>query len=256
MSEDADFKILLKDKKLFSSKTLFLKELKRFKADISANLGLADLVFGEIMSRNEGQYSRIEINYPSCFSVHNALRPHILLEFTVSECYLPIEKLKVNTLIEDTLENIFLFESPKIPCVSISETAIEKWVGLTRRISAIERGYHDDDNTLIRHVYDLHAIKQAGGINDNFFNLAKNIILNDADQFKNQHPEYTANPLLEIKNSMDLLKTKAMWQDRYQEFIEAMVYDHTDTLSYKTALDVLDDMSDKIIYLLSESQFT
>ena len=55
---------------------------------------------------------------------------------------------------------------------------------------------------------------------------------------------------------MDLLKTKAMWQDRYQEFIEAMVYDHTDTLSYKTALDVLDDMSDKIIYLLSESQFT
>ena len=52
-----------------------------------------------------------------------------------------------------------IFSPLHIDCVSLDETAIEKWVGLTRRIVAIKRGYHPDDETLIRHVYDLNAIK-------------------------------------------------------------------------------------------------
>lgn len=55
-------------------------------------------------------------------------------------------------------------------------------VSLTRRIAAIERGYHDDDQTLVRHVYDLNAIRQADRINDVFFSLAKTIIGYDARQ--------------------------------------------------------------------------
>lgn len=51
------------------------------------------------------------------------------------------------------------------------ETAIEKWEGLTRRIIAIERGYHYDDPSLIRHVYDLNAIESAEPIPENFLML-------------------------------------------------------------------------------------
>jgi hypothetical protein len=53
---------------------------------------------------------------------------------------------------------------------------------------AIERAYYPDDKTLIRHVYDLNAIKRADRINTAFYTLAKIIVKNDAKQFKNQHP--------------------------------------------------------------------
>lgn len=152
--------------------------------------------------RNEGQYSRIEIAYPSIYSSNNFLRPHVLLEFTVSEIRLSVEKLLVKTLIEDTLKDIAIFSGPETQCITAEETAIEKWVGLTRRIMAIERGYHHDDKTLIRHIYDLNAINKMAKITDDFFDLAKAIVNRDAMQFKNQHPEYSKDPMSEILKSL------------------------------------------------------
>jgi hypothetical protein len=78
------------------------------------------------------------------------LRPDIKIELTFSDILLPINELKVKTLIEDNFEQTKLFIAPITKCISINETAIEKWVGLTRRIMAIERGREDDDKTLIR----------------------------------------------------------------------------------------------------------
>lgn len=74
----------------------------------------------------------------------------------------------MKTLIEDNFDQTKLFIPPITKCISIDETAIEKWVGLTRRIMAIERGREDDDKTLIRHVYDLNAINEANKINSSF----------------------------------------------------------------------------------------
>ena len=48
-----------------------------------------------------------------------------------------------------------------MPCVSLVETAAEKFVALTRRAGAefaAAGGPHDA--TLVRHVYDLHAIRE------------------------------------------------------------------------------------------------
>src|SRR5207249_2459247 len=121
---------------------------------------------------------------------------------------------------------INLFIPPSTKCISVDETAIEKWVGLTRRIMAIERGYEDDDKTLIRHVYDLNEINQANRVNSNFIKFAKIVVTNDGKQFKNQHPEYAADTSSEIKQSLSLLKIKPLWKERYEEFIEAMVYNN------------------------------
>ncbi len=147
MSEDVDFKIQLKKIDVNLSKTKFLKELKEFRSHIKSNLILPDMITGIPVVRNEGQYSRIDINYPSIFPASTRLRPHILLEFTVSDIRLPATILPVKTLIEETLENIILSPSSSTHCISVDETAIEKWVGLTRRIVAIEREY----NTMMKH---------------------------------------------------------------------------------------------------------
>lgn len=247
MSEDIDFKIQTKEAAKNLSKTQFLKELKKFRLHIASTLTNSGLSIANSTIRNEGQYSQIALQYLSTFPLTTTLRPHILLEFTVSDIRLPTENLSINTLIEDTLKNIILFDAPETSCVSVNETAIEKWVGLTRRIIAIERTYHADDKTLIRHVYDLNAINHANNINSDFFELAKIIIHNDAQQFKNQHPEYATDPAAEIKQSLTLLKNKTLWKERYQEFIETMVYDNNFSLEYDDAIKVLGDLSNKII---------
>jgi hypothetical protein len=144
-----------------------------------------------------------------------------------------------------------IFSSSSICCVSADETAIEKWVSLTRRIAAIERDYHYDDPTLVRHIYDLNAIKQADKINDIFFNLAHTTVNYDARQFKNQHPEYFNDPIAEVHQSLEILKNKALWKERYQKFIDSMVYDKAAVSDYDGAIQSLESISTKIISTLS-----
>ncbi|MDR3491576.1 MAG: nucleotidyl transferase AbiEii/AbiGii toxin family protein [Gammaproteobacteria bacterium] len=247
MSEDVDFKIQVKKTNVILSKSQLMKELKKFRSQIKSKLILPGLITSEPIVRNEGQYSRIEINYPSAFSTSTGLRPHILLEFTLSDIRLSVANLSVKTLIEDTLKNIVIFTPSSTQCVSVEETAIEKWVGLTRRIILIERNRHYDDSTLVRHIYDLNSIKSANRINANFFTLANAIVTNDATQFKNQHPEYSTDPGAEIRQSLAILKNKLLWKERYQEFIEIMVYDNTTAIEYENAINILENISARVI---------
>ncbi len=251
MSEDVDFKIHLKNITKSYSKSKLLKELKEFRTHLKSQLMVLGLDVGEPVVRNEGKYSQIEINYPSGFSLNSQLRPHVLLEFTVSNIRLRSENLHVRTLIEETLENTNIFPQRETQCISICETAIEKWVGLTRRVMAIERGYHSDDKTLIRHVYDLNAIQALGKINTDFFLLAPEIVNYDMNQFKNQYIEYSENPSAEIRQSISILKNKPLWKQRYNEFIETMVYAQTDALKYENAIEFLEDISTRILDSLS-----
>lgn len=252
MSEDLDFKIQLKNTNEIFSRSHLTKELKQFRNQIMSSLVNSDLKINDFAVRNEGKYSRIELNYPISFPGNNGLRPNILLEFTLSNILLKTEILDVNTIIEDTLAIPPLFSSTPTHCLSINETAIEKWVGLTRRIAAIERGYHHDDKTLIRHVYDLNAIINDTKFSAKFFNLAKVIICHDIEQVKNQHPEYAIDPATEIKKSLELLRNKLLWRERYSEFIETMTYSNN-TQPYTEALDAIEKISLQIISTLGDN---
>ena len=174
-----------------------------------------------------------------------------MLEFTLSDIRLAIEELSVKTIIEDVQKEIILFTPSQTPCISVEETAIEKWVGLTRRIIAIERRYCPDDNALVRHIFDLNSIIEANKISTNFFMLAQDIIISDAKQFKNQHPEYSLNPSAEIQESLALLKNKSIWKESYQTFLEEMVYEPSSAIEYEKALTTIEYISDKIIRSLS-----
>lgn len=242
MSEDVDFKVQLKLPENFS-KSRLRKELKEFRSQIRSTLIISDLSVTNDVTKNEGRYQQITLKYPLSFPIGSALRPDIKVEFTFATILLPTDGLKVKTIIEDAIKEINLFTAPTTTCLSINETAIEKWVGLTRRIMAIERGREEDDKTLIRHIYDLNAINQANKINSNVVALAKTIITSDGNQFKNQHPEYVTNPTLEIKQSLSLLKNKSIWKKRYEEFIESMVYSNTRALPYEQAIHVLERIS-------------
>ncbi len=250
MSEDIDFKIQFKNIGKNFSKSRMLKELTQFRELINSKLKIEGLTSGQPRVLNKGQYSRIEITYPSAFIANPNLRPDILLEFTLSDIRLSIKNLPIKTLIEDTFKNIVLFAPSSTNCISTDETAIEKWVALTRRVIAIERGYHPNDETLIRHVYDLNAINRANKINNDFFTLAKEIVTTDAKKFKNQHPEYSTNPSAEIRESLALLKNKAIWQEHYEKFLIEMVYDSFPALEYEKAITKIEEISAEILDIL------
>lgn len=250
MSEDVDFKIEKKPATADFSKSHMLKELKAFRIELQSKLNIPHLIASEPVVRNEGKYSRIELTYPSVFTINDNLRPHILFEFTLSNIRCDVVTRSVKTLMEETIPELVLFPDRATLCVHVHETAIEKWVGLTRRIIAIERGSHHDDRSLIRHVYDLNAIELAEPIPDNFLMLAKDIVLTDAQQFKNQNPEYAANPAEEINRSLDLLLTKPIWRERYYDFIENMVFNPNLAADYDKAINVISGLSKKVISYL------
>jgi len=247
MSEDIDFKIQLKNKEENFSKNRLLKELKKFRTQIMESLNLPNLTVSDSAVRNEGQYLRAELTYPVLFTGNDTLRPHLLLEFTFADVRLATERLTVNTIIEDVMKVDTIFSPLPIDCISSDETAIEKWVGLTRRVAAIERQRHYDDTTLIRHVYDLNAVKQANRINNIFFELAKTIVLADAKQFKNQHPEYFNDPATEIRQSLEVLKNKGIWKERYHQFTSSMVYEKTAMPDYVSAMQSLEMISKNVL---------
>lgn len=174
MSEDIDFKIIYKHSKQTISKSKMQKFLRQFKNMILSKLYESQLTVENIIALNENKYFKADLKYDSAFSIHAILRPHLLVEFTFSDVKLETELLSVRTLIEETLQLPQLQTLDVVECISCIETAIEKWVALTRKISAIERGYYNDDPSLIRHVYDLTAISNCNLIKyvqDNQINL-------------------------------------------------------------------------------------
>ena len=254
MSEDADFKFQRNEITCESlSKSQYLKALKLFRTQIEDVLRKTEFTFAEIAPRNEGQYLRIKLNYPSAFEINHTLRPHILLEFTASKVKLQTIELPITTLVEDTLGVSVDIKPCTVNCVSAEETAAEKWVGLTRRIAANERGYYKLDPTLVRHIYDLSAIYEANQLKENFYKITKNIVMTDAYQFRNQYPEYFADPIYEINQSLLVLEKNSEWKQHYVDFIETMVYDKTNTHTYESAVQLIREVSYKITNTINEN---
>lgn len=251
MSEDIDFKIQLKNTSANFSNSRILKELKVFRELINAKLEIPGLIINPPQVRNEGKYTRIEISYPHAFAgINPSLRPDILLELTQANIKLATENVTIKTIIDETFEEKNLLPPFLTPCISIEETAIEKWVGLTRRVIAAERNKDFKDDNLVRHVYDLYCIRQANKIDNTFFQLAKGVVIEDMKQFGNQHPEYAINPISEIRQSLGLLKNKVEWKENYLMFIEGMAFEPHTSPDYEKALMVVEQLSDKVIDLL------
>ena len=245
MSEDIDFKIKSFDSSW--SKMQLRSELKKLHQQILLAIENSNFTLIKNIARNENRYLKIELAYPSAFSLPDNLRPHILLEFTASKIRLPTLNLFVKTLIQEVMENEIPLTNSKCDCLSLDEIAAEKWVALTRRISKIERGYIKPDKWLIRHLYDIAAIGIANKLGNDFFMIIKNIIASDAKQFKTQHPEYFNDPMQEINRSIHILENNPYWQSCYDNFIDVMVFDKIKPVNYQDAIQILKIVSNKII---------
>lgn len=101
----------------------------------------------------------------------------------------------------------------------------------------------DVDPTLVRHIYDLHMIRDL-------FNpaevaaLARDIAAADAVEFRNQYPAYATGIAGETKKALDALRTDPLHRERYAGFLADMVYgerpEFDDALKTVTDIDWLE----------------
>jgi hypothetical protein len=100
-SEDVDF-IVIAPSLANESKSKQRKILSDFKDTVIANLKTAFHIDDDkVFARNGNQFVAIEIDYPTLFPRADALRPHILVEFTVAGLVLPAIQLPVSSFVNE-----------------------------------------------------------------------------------------------------------------------------------------------------------
>lgn len=247
MSEDCDFRICLKEPASELNKSSLRRALKDFRNKITNEFRNDVFVIddAEINTRNEGRYVNIQMQYPQIYSPALSMKPFIACEFFVGELRTPQETKMITSMIKQRLKLDIPHPEYNIDCMSIIETASEKWVALTRRIAtAQQRDYYYDKN-LVRHLYDLYQIQKHSINSEKFSALAKDVISNDGDQLKSHNEDFYKNPLAQIELSMQELKNNPLWRNNWIEFVETMVFDQN-TPSYDEVIANLETLTSKV----------
>jgi Nucleotidyl transferase AbiEii toxin, Type IV TA system len=126
--------------------------------------------------------------------------------------------------------------------VALVETVAEKFVALTRRLGtelAVANGPRDD--TLPRHVYDLHVVRPHYDPSE-LIALARAIMLADAKAYGHQFPAYRENPVAETLRAIRGLSADEYFARSYATFLRDMVYGETP--DFETALATLTALAD------------
>lgn len=113
----------------------------------------------QLHSRDANRYTLIQLSYESG-EISGSLRPAIQVELNFARLREATISLPVASFVAEAFSRPP--EIASIDCVSVTETAAEKLVSLTRRtamqIAGISR---EPDPTLVRHIYDLHMDSRA-----------------------------------------------------------------------------------------------
>ncbi len=248
MSEDCDFRMQsnqaikqLTNNALRNSLRAYRKQIHQSLEDTGFNVDEKN-----IQISNAGQFMRIKLEYETLYSPAKNMRPHLLLEFINVDTQSSILELPVTTLIKQTLGDEIDHPVRTIKCISILETAAEKWVAFTRRLASIERGYREFDGTLIRHLYDLHKIDQLNHLEPSFNDMVVKLILEDKERYKNQNPEFDSNPTQEIINVVNLLPSHSRWRQEWEYFTNTMVFNH-ELITYDDTVNIFVKCSNNLI---------
>jgi len=224
MSEDVDFKLDVRDRSLSKNQRRGLlsafrdttvSELKKLGYEIQDE---------HVKSRDANRYTEIQLPYKTSFTQLAAIRPDVRIELNASSPRIATVMCDVQTLVS---RGLTLSRAGSVPCLDVSETMAEKIVAFTRRAAHFLRGKTrgEFDTTLVRHLYDVYQLENAGGVsNDVVLELAGHISKNDAIEFARQHPEYVSDPKGETQRSLNALTEDHRFEDWYNQFVDIMIY--------------------------------
>ncbi len=246
MSEDVDFKIVPRHAAAVS-RTMLRQQLGALRGRVTSALRAAGFDFdptdtATTRSCNESRYTIWQLPYDSVLGSSEGLRPTIQVELTYAPLRLPSISKPVSSFVSEAFERPP--EVGTMPCVSVTETAAEKLISLTRRTATERAGLsRDPDPALVRHIYDLHAMRHNIDRNQ-LIDLARLIAVADGQEFRNQYPAYAADIAGETRAAVMALQIDLTYRQRYDDFILAMVYGEHH--GFETALGTVTDLANAV----------
>ncbi len=226
MSEDVDIKLiptnefnaLGRDKRKAKRKNL-VQQIERLLTHQMSHFAIE-----ERNVRDEYRYIEYELKYPQQFSQAPCLRPIIKLEL--------IETIPLQTVEERSIQSLVaeLYKQPeeveKFACISVNATLVEKVISMLRRTMLVKRdAQRKDDITLVRHIYDVHCIATANEPDiESLATMFRAALDEDIARFGNQHPEFTSNPVNELRFGLEELESNPLFRQRFAEFVTPMVF--------------------------------
>jgi predicted nucleotidyltransferase component of viral defense system len=240
MSEDLDIKIVFSPALAAASGSRQRKALKALKVRLLEEFGKVGLHLDEtdeeaLKARNDNRCVEYKLTYDRRTYDASVLDPRIKVETVVSALRCNVVMKSVSSLAAEAYQNPH--EVPEVACIAVEETAAEKIVSLTRRVAAKLEGDHDRfDNRIIRHVYDLHMIRNSINVAEVAV-LAREIVEQDAKQFANQHPAYVADPETATRRALEALTNDPSYEEEYTRFVTEMVYG--DPVSFREAMNTV-----------------
>jgi len=222
MSEDIDFKVILPDGLSRSARSKALSAFKKQLISILGDAGFSVLPEG-VTAKDENSYIGLDLHYQSRFPSVASLRPEIKVEISARPPLLPTTSLELKSILD------VLIDAPTqgfpFSCISVQETLAEKVLAFLRRTAEhrANRSRVEFDDRLVRHIYDVAAILQAQQIE---FPSAvfREMVNADAEQFKNQYPEFDADPYGEMRSALFAIQRDEKIEREYQRFVDELVF--------------------------------
>lgn len=220
MSEDIDLKIISENDPTRHELRLLRGQVTKALQDAGFEFDPDNKAYRD--SANESRYTIYRLPYPAIASGEGVLRPQIQVETACWPMRRAFDTCSVTSFIAEAFKTSA--EVPEIACVSIAETAAEKFVALTRRAGAeLANAGGPRDPTSVRHIYDLHMLREQFDLAD-VVSLAKEIMIADAQDFGHQFPAYRDNPIAATIHAIEGILTDATFAERYAAFSRDMVY--------------------------------
>jgi predicted nucleotidyltransferase component of viral defense system len=240
MSEDVDLKIV-RDK--FPTRG----ELRKLRHKITAALLGAGFVFDpqnkdHCVSMHEGRYTKYQLPYKALAEGKGILRPNVQIETSAW----PLRRQAVGKPVTSFIAEAYGRdpELPEIACSSVLETAAEKFVALTWRAGSEIAGVRKErDPTLVRHIYDLHMIRDQYDMKE-AATLAHEVMLADAATRGDNFPAWKKDPLGETLRAVEGIPKDKVFVDGYATFQRDMVYGEKP--DFTTAMGTLNTLANHL----------
>ena len=239
-SEDVDFRLLAPSLRgLTPSKVK--TTLSNFKKHIAALLEQHFEVLS-IDARNGNKQITINLAYPTVAEPSAALRPHIKLEFTLSELRLPSLSLPVSSFVNEVTGKAP--EVERIACISPVENAADKLSAMVWRIPARVRGEGDRQPDVVRHLHDIAKLCEFALADVSFKGLAVQTIESDSTRSENLAGSSVQDKLNIV---MEILESDSIYPQEYESFVKQMAYnDDVPIPSFEEAISKLRLLFEKI----------
>ena len=222
MSEDIDFKVILPEG---LSRTSRSRALSAFKKQLVATLADADfnVLPDGVTAKDENNYIGLDLLYKSRFPTVASLRSEIKVEISARPPLLPTTTLELRSILDVLVDASTLGISFR--CISVQETLAEKVLSFLRRTAEYRAGRSrvDFDDRSVRHIYDVAAIMRVQPI-QLLGTEFRSIVEADAVQFKNQYPEFQADPFGEMRSALTAFQQEGSFEQEYQRFVDELVF--------------------------------